>query len=33
VLAKFKRFDWRIVNCAKIKNGGKNVAPCILCSK
>ena len=28
VLAKFKRFDWRIVNCAKIKNGNKNVTPC-----
>ena len=30
VFAKFERFDWRIVNCAKIKNGSKNVTPCII---
>ena len=28
VFPKFKRFDWRVVNCAKIKNGSKNVTPC-----
>ena len=32
VLAKFKRFDWRIVNCAKIKNGSKNVTYCTWCT-
>ena len=29
VFAKFKRFGWRIVNCAKIKHGIKNVTCCI----
>jgi hypothetical protein len=29
MFVKLKCFDWRIVNCAKIKNGSKNVTCCI----
>jgi hypothetical protein len=33
VIAKFERFDWRLVDSAKTKNGSKNVTPCIQLNK